>query len=1216
MAAVTTSSYQLLFKQSGKGDHKADALPDVSDYPSDHQFFIFSTSENAPSSVNKVLENFSGSLGGTKIAAMLAKVLRALDKAVAGSPSNPVNLADDPMDIDEEEPEYSDGENDDVESTGAWSPRSPRHGSTFHGTPKYAKRNTRNQSSIRASKSRIRSDLRAAKEAGFKVGHLGALLDDEEDSFVSISCRIAKLGISDEAMQAWHLDRRQYLIFLIHYTAGYKPLEHLTAKEASHSRGTVEMRVGVSYWYKPSHTQAIAAFSQISKKEDELPLGNSAKPSTQNDDPSKEDGFHGLFIGRPLNELLNERLIILLRSRMSLGIGWGGAEDFYNDCQGRTITNDDAIDSKYWNEAIPKTANVLPQRVLSDHLTEVTPTSLGPSFPLLGMQFVLRHLVRCTEFCLVCHCKVEADFEALKPYVCSKPLCLYQYMTLGFGPSIEYEILSQPYVVDLLISFCYSSAKGGRLSDFPVGMGLTVPPPRVIIASDTLGTVFSGVPPNRRPLPAVYTPVTDLDGTSPGISAKSLAGTQTLCAEASRKSHKVNFDRTNMEIRFSDATLENPLRTGDWIVLDVPGTLAEEGKLHCRVIETAYFPTIRLAPPVIQSGGTTAAFARQFMVTPNQPRPPELTPTATPPRSSLTQAAFTIYNQHFDELSEVDRRESICMLLDTLPNVKQMREYLRGREQSLDLEGWIDQVSPAARGILRWIIASNRSCIVQVDNLDGKEKGLGSLGKPEQRVHGMGQWMQFRFAQGAPDKEQRFVNSVREATERLHLKISTIFAWHGSPLQNWHGIVREGLHFKETLHGRAHGHGCYHAMDFATSLNYSALQQYGGYLSGGWPRSHLKISNALALNEIVNAPNEFVSKHPYLVVSQLDWIQARYLFVKCNIGDTVIHQDIIPAQVYEQDPAYTPRGDTNDRIVIPITAVSKSRRPSVKSIKNGNKKTKVLNGGDEEMNQRAEDDAASVDTDIEDNAILLSDTDETDEDREVDKGKDRVLVDLTAKKTAEVPKTDFLPGMLDQSKLPLLEAPVYATPMATKSLQRELTSTLKVQDTQPAHELGWYINPVLINNVYQWIVELHSFEADLPLAKDMKAKGLKSVVMEIRFGKDYPISPPFVRVIRPRFLGFMAGGGGHVTAGGALCMELLTNSGWSAVSSIESVLLQVRLAMSSTDPKPARLEPGPVRDYGVGEAVEAYIRACMAHGWEVPKDFHAFNAANRGTLHY
>lgn len=62
-------------------------------------------------------------------------------------------------------------------------------------------------------------------------------------------------------------------------------------------------------------------------------------------------------------------------------------------------------------------------------------------------------------------------------------------------------------------------------------------------------------------------------------------------------------------------------------------------------------------------------------------------------------------------------------------------------------------------------------------------------------------------------------------------------------------------------------------------------------------------------------------------------------------------------------------------------------------------------------------------------------------------------------------------------------------------------------------------------------------------------------------------------------------------------MELLTNDGWNPASSIEAVLLQVRLAMSSTDPKPARLEGvQQVRDYGVGEAVEAFRRACVVHG--------------------
>lgn len=71
-------------------------------------------------------------------------------------------------------------------------------------------------------------------------------------------------------------------------------------------------------------------------------------------------------------------------------------------------------------------------------------------------------------------------------------------------------------------------------------------------------------------------------------------------------------------------------------------------------------------------------------------------------------------------------------------------------------------------------------------------------------------------------------------------------------------------------------------------------------------------------------------------------------------------------------------------------------------------------------------------------------------------------------------------------------------------------------------------------------------------------------------------------------------------------MELLTNNGWSSVSTMESVLLQVRMAISSLE-TPARLESGGLgrgtHDYGTAEAIDAYVRACRAHSWTVPKGF-------------
>jgi ubiquitin-conjugating enzyme E2 Q len=208
-----------------------------------------------------------------------------------------------------------------------------------------------------------------------------------------------------------------------------------------------------------------------------------------------------------------------------------------------------------------------------------------------------------------------------------------------------------------------------------------------------------------------------------------------------------------------------------------------------------------------------------------------------------------------------------------------------------------------------------------------------------------------------------------------------------------------------------------------------------------------------------------------------------------------------------------------------------------------------------------------------------------------------------SKSSPAKPLTDYVPGTLDYSSLPMLQMPAWATQGATKRLMKDFKDLITVQNSTPPHELGWHIDEDKMDNMYQWIVELHSFESTLPLAQDMKKANVKSVVLELRFGKDYPMSPPFVRVIRPRFLGFAQGGGGHVTAGGAMCMQLLTNDGWSAVSSIESVLLQVRMAISSLEPKPARLEQGGRVDYGVGEAVEAYMRACAVHGWTVPPGF-------------
>ncbi|KAK6525574.1 hypothetical protein TWF281_010631 [Arthrobotrys megalospora] len=1159
-------------------------LPELSEYPSEHECFLFITTENVPESISKAIENLN--VRQKKLADIINATAVAIcsKRGVKRQHSNEYD--EDSMDIDGEEDDEDDedddddfgGDSDDDDddgSIGGWSPAMSENelvigdsqvaGSTDPMECEYIKE--------------FCLDLRAVKAAGFKVGVLGNLPGGS--GYLAISIKISKLGISDEAMTAWRLNPDKYLVLLMHYPAGYKPLSAM-AKDSYTAKKWIQVYVGTSSRYKPSLQEAITAFTKVKKfKEDQDGSTHVFKTeggkldvhglSDSQVDPSAPI-FEGTFISRPVSELLNERLLALTLYRVSYGFGWDGAEMFYEDFQGRERS--DTVEDKYYKED-DGIVNLAPA-VQGDILQG------GPSgrshddipFPLVTMQYLLRHFVRCTEFCLVCHNKIEANFEALKPYVCSKPLCLYQYMALGFGPSMEYEILDQPSVIDLLISFCWISATHGKLLEFPTGLNLTVPMP----------------------------------GTFP---------------------YNAIFDRVQQELTaevFEGDTMR--LNTGDWIVMTA---IAGSESIHCRVVDGEYFPKVRLA---VIATNPQSIFHSDCAIN-------------VIPGDTSIQVSYSVYRSNFDELSDVVKRNSIVQMLETLPSVNEMREWLImntkvGEEASL--KAWRNKISPSALLLLRWIVASNRSCIVQIDQTpddpidynqneippdvasgmeETKEKKKVIIG--EERVHGMDGWIQFRFAMGAPDKEQRFVNEVRSAVQTNGLAFPTIFAFHGSPLQNWHSIIREGLHFRETAHGRAYGNGVYHSLDANVSLGYTNSYRSYGYGGTGatnqrwWSKSHLCINSAMCLNEVVNLPNQFVSKSPHLVVDKVDWIQTRYLFVQTGRSPTVPNHNSVltvapvPLKALPQDPAMTPKGIGQKALVIPETASTVRTRsgnsqvisqPRPSPAKKSRISTKIkgivkLGLGSASNPVCLDDDGySSSATDPEDIEILYIDEKDKGKAKDTSKGKDKQVV---KKKDPNA----FVPGNLDLSSIQLLAEPAYASQLATKRINQELRTLVKIQESHDPDDLGWYINRDHIENVYQWIVELHSFEPGLPLAKDMLKHKVNSIVMEVRFGKDFPMTPPFFRVIKPRFLPFQRGGGGHVTAGGALCMELLTNSGWSAVSSLESVLLQIRLALCSLEPNPARLEGGGSGSYTPYEAKDAFIRACRTHGWQVPPDFNS-----------
>ncbi len=120
-----------------------------------------------------------------------------------------------------------------------------------------------------------------------------------------------------------------------------------------------------------------------------------------------------------------------------------------------------------------------------------------------------------------------------------------------------------------------------------------------------------------------------------------------------------------------------------------------------------------------------------------------------------------------------------------------------------------------------------------------------------------------------------------------------------------------------------------------------------------------------------------------------------------------------------------------------------------------------------------------------------------------------------------------------------------------------------------------------------WNVLLINIDKDSNLHKDMLKQGVDNIHIEVRFENSYPLSPPFVRVIKPAFKLQT----GHITQGGSICAEVLTNQGWSPAINMESLLITIKAIISED----GRL--GPRRAYTLESAKSSYKNMLSVHGW-------------------
>lgn len=197
--------------------------------------------------------------------------------------------------------------------------------------------------------------------------------------------------------------------------------------------------------------------------------------------------------------------------------------------------------------------------------------------------------------------------------------------------------------------------------------------------------------------------------------------------------------------------------------------------------------------------------------------------------------------------------------------VKELPSFGRmvGCEKEEEIRRLCEQRSQYSYGLLQWIVSS---CPAHVVCLQGKD-----------RIVSMGTSYQYLMRCSSPEHDRVF-----DAAKQTH---GSIFAFHGSPIENWHAILRNGVKncsgTSLQLNGASYGAGVYVSPTASMSLKYSQIRSQSAVSSSAHGRDNEFVSDKeirlLALCEIVDDGNCSKSGDVWVVRNDKH-IVTRFLF--------------------------------------------------------------------------------------------------------------------------------------------------------------------------------------------------------------------------------------------------------------------------------------------------------------------------------------------------
>ncbi|XP_064882988.1 protein mono-ADP-ribosyltransferase PARP8 isoform X2 [Oncorhynchus nerka] len=229
--------------------------------------------------------------------------------------------------------------------------------------------------------------------------------------------------------------------------------------------------------------------------------------------------------------------------------------------------------------------------------------------------------------------------------------------------------------------------------------------------------------------------------------------------------------------------------------------------------------------------------------------------------------------------------DRVMRALDSLTSIREMSQA-----PYLEIKRQMDKHDPLAHPLLTWVICSNRSHIVKLP----VTRQLKFMHTPHQ----------FLLLSSPPAKESNF-----RAAKNL---FGSTFAFHGSHIENWHSILRNGLvvasNTRLQLHGAIYGSGIYISPMSSISFGYSGMNKKQLKVTSkdetatnktnlqstkkGQQPQFLQSRNlkCIALCEVITSPD--LHKHGDIwVVPNTDHVCTRFFFVyeDGQVGDTSIN---------------------------------------------------------------------------------------------------------------------------------------------------------------------------------------------------------------------------------------------------------------------------------------------------------------------------------------